>query len=431
LGNIAEMNEKQVLIISYYFPPMGLSGVQRTLKFVKYLPFYKWKPIVLTTSSANFYAFDETLSKELPEENYKVYRAGKSDSGFRRDNKYKIKKFPLYITQKIGRALTQTIFQPDSKRPWLKYALKKAEEIIKENNIDVIFATAPPFTDFLVAEKLSSKFGLPYIIDYRDVWIDNPFHFYATPFHKLYSIKLESKILTHAFKAIVTIRNTKELLLKRYRFLSHNDIEIIPHGFDPDDFDYTLTESKPKDKFIITHSGLFQDNRTPKYFLKAVDMFFKKRPEAKNKTELRFIGLMRKNHLKLIKNYGLSENVKLLGYLNHKETIKNILHSDVLWLMLMDNVRSPGKLYEYFAARKSILACVPDGSIKKLLEESEAAYITKPDDVNEIYNGLNTLYDLWKNDNLFFPKISFVEQFNRKILTGDLAKNLELAIDLK
>ncbi len=425
------MKEKQVLVISYYFPPMGLSGVQRTLKFVKYLPYYSWKPIVLTTSTANFYAFDDTLANELPEDQYKIYRTAKSDSGFRRDNKYKIKKFPSYFNQKIGRAVLQTIFQPDSKRLWLKYAIKKGEEIIKENNIDAIFATAPPFTDFLVAYELSKKFGIPFLVDYRDVWIDNPFHFFATPFHKLYSINLESKILTNAYKAIVTIRNTKELLLKRYRFLSHNDIEIITHGFDPDDFDYSISENKPKDKFIITYSGLFQDNRTPKYFLKAAEKFLKKRPDAKSVTELRFIGLMRKNHIKLIKKYGLTENVNLLGYLNHSETVKHLLLSDVLWFMLMDNVRSPGKLYEYFGARKSILACIPEGSIKKQLEESESAYITKPDDVDEIYNGLNTLYELWKNDNLFFPKISFIEQFNRKLLTGELAKNLELAIDIK
>jgi hypothetical protein len=179
------MNEKKVLVISYYFPPMGLSGVQRTLKFVKYLPLYGWRPVVLTTSSSEFYAFDDTLSEELPDNEYRIYRTESKSKDLKGESKYKLKKFPSYLIQKIGRAVLQTIYQPDSKKPWLKHALKLGEEIINENQIDVIFATAPPFTDFLVAKELSSKFNIPFIVDYRDVWIDNPFHFYATPFHKI------------------------------------------------------------------------------------------------------------------------------------------------------------------------------------------------------------------------------------------------------
>ncbi|MFH1050233.1 MAG: glycosyltransferase [bacterium] len=418
------MEERKVLVISYYFPPMGLSGVQRTLKFVKYLPDYNWHPVVLTSSPNSFYAYDETLIEDFRTDNLKVYRTG---SG--KVVKKKVKKFPSWIYQKIGRAILQTIYQPDSKKPWLKQAIRKGEEIIAENNIDVIFATAPPFTDFLVALALSDKYDIPFVIDYRDVWIDNPFHFFATPFHKIYCNNLERKILYRTDKAVVTTRYTKELLLKRHRFISHKDVEIIHQGFDTDDFDSDDLK-KDKGKFVITHSGVFQDNRTPKYFLKAVNEFFKKQPEAKKFTQLRFVGVMRKKHLRYIKRYKLSDHTICTGYLSHKESIKQLLESDVLWMMLNDNVRSPGKLYEYFAAKKPILACLPEGIMKKQVLDSEAGFLTQPKDVKAITKNLNELYKLWKQNSLPVPSDDYIKQFNRKTLTGDLARILELAIEI-
>lgn len=425
------MDESKVLVIAYYFPPMGLSGVQRTMKFVKYLPNYNWKPIVLTTASAKYYAFDDSLHLELPEEKFKIYRTEKNGTGFSRDTKYKIKKFPSYFYQKFGRALLQTIYQPDSKRPWMKQAIKKGEQIIKENNIDVIFATAPPYTDFLIGKKLSEKFNIPLIIDYRDIWIDNPFHFFATPFHKAYSIRLEKDILTQAENIVVTSRKTKEQLLKRYGFLSHTDINIISHGFDPQDFVGFENINPNPNKFTITHSGLFQDNRTPKYFLKAVSDFLTENKEAKSKFELRFIGIMRKPHLKLIKKFALEKNTVNLGYLQHNEVIKHLLESDVLWFMTKDDVRSPGKLYEYFGARKPILACIPDGVIKKTAEESKVAITTYPDDINSIKKAISKFYSQWQNNLLPIPSEEFVETYNRINLTAELAKLLELATEIK
>jgi glycosyltransferase involved in cell wall biosynthesis len=180
----------------------------------------------------------------------------------------------------------------------------------------------------------------------------------------------------------------------------------------------------------LTHSGLFQDNRTPKYFLKAVNEFFKKKPEAKKITELRFIGIMRKSHLKMIKKLGLEPNTVLTDYLSHKDVIRHLLESDVLWFMLKDTVRSPGKLYEYFGAKKTILACIPEGSLRKQIEESESALITSPTNVKDITAGINSLYELWKIGKLPYPKSSFLEQYDRRQLTGELAKILEMTIEV-
>lgn len=428
------MEERKVLVIAYYFPPLGLSGVQRVLKFVKYLPEFGWKPIVLTAAPKKYYAYDDTLLEDIDNEKIIVYRTGKLPDN---TSELKPRRFPSYFLQKAGRAWLQTIYQPDSKIRWKKEALRLADRIFKEHRIDVVLATAPPFTDFLIAREIYNKYHIPYLIDYRDEWIDNPFHFYATPFHKLYSIKLEREVMQSAQKAIVLTRSAKERLLLRHRFVSHNDVIIIPHGYDSDDFariincpsdsENFIDYCPNPEKFTITHSGLFQDNRTPRYFLQALSQFLSKNKEAREHIEARFIGLMRKNHLKFVKKYNLEDVVKITGYLNHSQTIAQLLSSDVFWLMLDDNVRTPGKLYEYFGAKKTMLICAPQGTVRQIALESKAAISSDPKDVDGIEKALTDIYRLWKSRTLPVPSDGFVSRFNRKTLTEELARELSLA----
>lgn len=420
------MFSKNVLIIAYYFPPMGLSGVQRTVKFVKYLPDFGWKPFVLTTGSSRYFAFDESLLNDFKDKPVEIFRTNTKKS---QKNDHKIQNFPNYTIQKIGRVLTQAIYQPDRFIKWKKSAIELGEKIIKENKIDAIFATAPPFTDFLVALELAEKYDIPFIMDYRDVWVDNPFHYYVTPLHKSYSIKLEENLLKKTSKAIVTNRFAKEIILRRYKFISHDDIAIIPHGYDPDDFKEIEFNHNPN-FFTITHSGLFQDDRNPKYFLKAVSQFLKNNPSAIDKLRLRFIGLMRKSHQKLLKKYNLQKITTLTGNLSHRESIKNLLESDLLWLVVNDIYRSPGKLFEYFGAEKPILICAPEGIMRKTALESKAAIGVDPKDIKEIEQALSTFYNLWSKNTLPKPSPEFVKLFNRKKLTQDLAKELTLISEL-
>ncbi len=326
--------------------------------------------------------------------------------------------------------MLQTIYQPDSKIRWKKPALELADQIIEEHKIDTIFATAPPFTDFLIALELSKKHNLPFVVDYRDVWLDNPFHFYATPFHKLYSIKLETQILTYAKKAIVTNRHSKELLLKRYGFLNHDDVVIIPHGYDKDDFAPHKNLKPDRNKFTITHSGLFQDNRTPKYFFKALAEFIKEKPAAVSRINAKFLGLMRPAHEKLIKKYKLIDNIETYGYLSHSDAVAALMTSDVLWLMLNDTVRSPGKLYEYIGAEKPILACLPEGAMKKIALDTRAAIATSPKDVKSIKDAIARFYELWQKDLLPSPDRDYAESFDRRKLTELLSRELSNSMDI-
>lgn len=417
-----KLTDKNVLVIAYYFPPMGLSGVQRTLKFVKYLPEYGWKPVVLTCSPRNYYAYDDDLLNDLKLEETIIYRTPTKQT------KQKTQKFYTSMVQKVGRFALQTIYQPDSKVIWRKPAIELGRKILKENKIDVIFATAPPWTDFMIAQQLSKEFDIPYVIDYRDVWTDNCFQYFPTPFHKVYAVNLEHDVLSHASGIIVTSRHTKELLIKRYDFLGHKDISIIPHGYDAEDFE-GLDNIKPNpSKFTITHSGLFQDNRTPKYFFQAMQIFLRNNPEAADILEAKFIGLMRKNHLKFIKEFSLERNVKLLGYMSHKNAVEELVSSDVLWLMQKDDVRTPGKLYEYIGARKPLLVSLPDGVMKQTALATKACIATNPDDVPGIVAALEKYYSLWRRKSLPEMNYDFVKGYERYRLTAMLAREMAMSM---
>jgi glycosyltransferase involved in cell wall biosynthesis len=416
---------KQVLVISYYFPPMGLSGVQRTLKFVKYLPYFGWDPVVVTTNSAAYYAYDDTLLDDLHNE-IKIYRTDEDVAKYLKSNPdEKNLKYPSKFRQKINRIVSQAIFQPDSRILWKKHAIKACEKAIEENNIQAIFATAPPFTDFLVAKEISDKYDIPYMIDYRDLWIDNAFYVYVTPFHKNYSSKLEAQVLNNSSKIIVITRHMKEMLIQRYSHISHDDIKIIPHGFDPEDFDGLDNYKRNNDKFTITHSGLFPDDLTPQYFLEAVAEFIKQN-NAENKISLKFIGIMRDEHIELIEKYNLTENTELYGYISHREAIQKLIESDILWFMITNNIATPSRMFEYIGSRKPFIACVPEGNIRDIAENSEVARTCDPKDVNSIYNSIQYFYNLWKNNNLLETSYDFVEQYDRKKLTELLALELEL-----
>lgn len=418
---------RNVLVIAYYFPPMGLSGVQRTSKFVKYLPEYGWKPHVLTCDSQAYYAFDETLEAEIASERIAVYRTPPDISRFAKPKDGKTMKYPSKFASKLKKMAIQTVCQPDSRISWKKAALALGSEIIENNDIHAIYATAPPFTDFLVAQELSDKYGISFIVDYRDLWVDNAYYFYASPFHKSYAMDLERQTLNRAKRAIVINRFMKEKLIQRYKFLSHDDVTIIPHGFDEADFEPHKRVKPDSNKFTITHSGLFPDDLTPKYFLKGLSLFLSKNPQVREKFLARFVGLLRKSDLKLIKKYKLTDVVTTDGYLPHDETVKALMESDALWMMIPNIIATPSRLYEYLGSRKPMLVCAPEGNIRQTAMESNAAFTTNPKDVKAIAEALENMFNLWKSGALPRAKEEYVEQFDRYKLTGLLARELALS----
>jgi glycosyltransferase involved in cell wall biosynthesis len=431
----ASTGENTVLVIAYYFPPMGLSGVQRTLKFVKYLPQFGWKPIVLTTpSDTPYYAFDESLLEELQDEidsgKIIIYRTDADPSLKRAKRTGKILKLPRQWWQRMRSKVIQVFRQPDSRIGWKEIALTKAEEIFAEHKIDAIFSTAPPYTDFLISRDLKDKFNVPYLMDYRDAWVDNPvLNFYLTPFHRKKARKIEYEALRASDAITVANRKMKEVLLSNYLFLDWNDVFILHHGYDPEDIEKAKLLAanlvKP-DTFTITYSGAFYVGRSPKAILQAVKEAIAEVPELGGCLDLNFIGILQKEYKKLVKKYKLEKNVTEEGYLPHTESVAHLLASDVLWMTMSDDLSAPGKLYEYFGTRKPILGLVPAKShAEKLLTEYGNAKIIQPDDVSAIKKALLEYYALWKEWKLpIAADEEFLKRFDRQYLSKELALQL-------
>ncbi|NWG29421.1 MAG: glycosyl transferase family 1 [Ignavibacteriaceae bacterium] len=414
----------KVLVIAYYFPPMGLSGVQRTLKFVKYLKRYEWEPTVITTENVAYFAHDESLQKELDETSVRVIRVAGSEPNSLLSKQGTIK-LPSEFIRKTFNRLSQTFFIPDNKISWAKKAFQKATEILSNEHFDCVFISGPPFSQFDVFSDIKKSKNISLILDYRDLWVDNQFSFYLSPFHKIIHKRKEYKSLKAADRVIVTNRRIKEKLINDYKFLTFDEVFIISHGFDPEDFTNVELIQKPNDKMLITYAGLFYEYITPKYFLHAFKKLLIENPSVAENIRLSFVGLVGKENQRLIRELKLEAYISEYGYVNHSGTIQKLLMSDILWIMVgkgkSAETISSGKLYEYFGTRKPIIACLPDGALKTAASEYKASFITEPDNIEQIKNTIMHVYQLYKSGNLPTPDEKYVEGFRRDLLTEQLA----------
>ncbi len=412
------------LILAYYYPPMGLSGVQRTLKFTKYMPKFNWQPTVITTGKTAYYAHDFELLKEAEKAGVIIKRTESFDPNSLL-KKMGTVKMPNEKLRKLMSNASKTLFIPDNKKFWSNKAYRFASSILKSQQFDVLFVSIPPFSSFTAAAKLKKRFQIPLIVDYRDSWHGNQFAFNPTPYHSYKHKRLEDSALRAADKIIVVNRMIKENLLKTFQFLTFDDVVIIPHGFDAEDFENVAPIKEHTNKMKVLYSGIFYENVTPKFLLRAFKILTKERPDIAANIELQFVGHLRKENIKFIKRLGLEGFVKNFGYLNHKETVRKIVSADVLWVMLgkknMRNV-SAGKFFEYIGSRKPILATVPEGATKSAAEKYGASYLAKPEDINSIKKTIIKLHDDFIANKLPKPDEDFIQQHNRENLTQQLTK---------
>lgn len=421
----------KVLVVAFYFPPMGLSKLQRALKFVKYMKEFNWEPTVLTTGEVKYFAYDEYLLKEINQSNIKIVRVGDKEykAGF---SIIRIKKLRRELFRKILNRLGQTFFIPDIKISWAKKAYAKAEELLKENEFDAVFVTGPPFSIMHVFSQLKKKYNIPLIVDYRDQWYRGYFSFYPTPIHRLLHKKWEYNALRAADRIIVSNRKIKENILNTYQFLTFNDVVIITNSFDIENINQAKILPKTSRRMILTFSGIFMIYNTPKYFLKAFKEISVEQPEVAKNIELHFLGFLRNENHRKVKKLNLQEFVYDHGFVNHQESFSRILNSDVLWVVISKkkNIDAilPGKIYEYFASKKPIIGCVPDGATKIVLQEYPASYICKPNDVAEIKATILKVYEHYKENK--FPKVEdeFLENFRSDILTEKLTKEFQFLV---
>ncbi len=422
------METRSVLVFAYYFPPMGLSGVQRVTKFMKYLPEHGWHPHIITTGPTAYYAHDPSLLDDIEGRDITVHRTSGTDPNSVASDQGTVK-MPREWVRKLYRKVSDTFFIPDNKKGWAKQALELARELVTQHEFDAIFVSGPPFSAMMAAATLSEETGIPLVVDYRDLWYGNQFHFYPTPWHAHKHKELEHDVLTHASRVTVTNRRMKEFLLANYRHLNHEEVMIIPHGFDPEDIPTEHITPRRDGTFRLTYTGIFYDVVTPVPFFKAVRKALQTRPDLS--LELHFAGILRDEYKKVAKKMGLEAMIVDHGYCAHAESVRLLLESDALWMMVgatrnADTISS-AKLYEYFGTRKPLLVSVPNGALRKDAERYGAAWITDPADIDAIAQCIIEMADAHRRGALPRPTDDIVQQYDRRALAATLARQLALS----
>ncbi|WP_228350327.1 glycosyltransferase [Rhodocaloribacter litoris] len=413
-----------MLVVAYYFPPMGLSGVQRVAKFVKYLPEHGWRPTVLTAAPGGYFAYDASLLADVEAAGTEVVRTASWDPT-RLFGRGRTVALPAERARRWWAGLSQFAFIPDNKVGWWPHAGRAGRRLLRAGTFDAIFSSAPPYTAHLVAVHLARWSGLPLITDFRDDWVGNPRHVYPTPLHRALHRRLEHRVLRasrHATTINTYIRDA--LLARNTRPGFTPSVTVLPQGFDPADFDVPPV---PRDgtRMRLVYSGIFYDAQTPDAFLQALALLLARRPGVRPHVEAVFVGLVPGASRALATALGLDDLVHYTGYLPHREAVRHLRAADVLWMTVGRRPGAEGistsKLYEYFGAQKPILALVPEGAVREALAPYGAAVVTGPDDVEAVADALEGLYERWRAGSLPAPDRAYVRRFDRRRLAGELA----------
>lgn len=397
---------------------MGGSGVQRPLKFVKYLREFGWNPIVLCPEPGAYHTFDDSLKKELDQLGIEVHRVSGGTPLHAAGNK-KIR-LPQVI-ETLLRKISTFFWLPDNKKGWIKPGLEKAKELIREKNIELVFSTAAPYSNLIMAAELKKSTGIKVVMDLRDEWLESHLIKYPSRWHKRKMAAIEKNTLEHS--DVITVINGayKDSFSERF---PDKEIRVIEQGFDPEDFEGVSVKSQ-NEKFRFLYSGLFYGERTPDLFLRAVSEILNEKPELRDQIEWWFQGGLSEPVKDQINKLRLTDVVNDLGYLEHNEAVKNLNTADVLWLMVghlnqADKV-TVGKMFEYFGTGKPILALAPEGETLKLLKQYGAFYRAHPGSLSEIKQVLKGVIDDHISNRLPKPDQNFISRYNRKNITRELA----------
>ncbi|WP_026706003.1 glycosyltransferase family 4 protein [Flavobacterium soli] len=420
---------KKVLIIAYYWPPAGGPGVQRWLKFVKYLPDFGIQPVVYVPENPTYPIIDEGLMDEVSDKaiiiKKKIVEPYGFASVFSKKNTKKIssgiipnQKKQSFI-QKVLLWVRGNLFIPDARVLWVKPSVQFLEKYITENNIETIITTGPPHSLHLIGLELKQKLNVNWITDFRDPWTTIGYHKAlklsdsASKKHK----DLESQVLNSADVVLVTSETTKT----EFQALTTKPIEVITNGFDVEKVEKQLLD----EKFTIAHIGSFLSERNPRILWKCLKELIKENPSFKADFQLKLIGAVSQEVLDTISEFRLNDYVNNLGYVSHKEAVAHQRKSQVLLLIEIDSEDTksiiPGKLFEYMVSERPILAIGPEGSdFAKIIKETNTGIFHQYDEIEKLKATILAYYSEFKEGKLKANAIG-LQQYSRKKLTEKLA----------
>ena len=355
---------KRVLVIAYYWPPSGGSGVQRWVKFVKYLPAEGWEPVVFAPLNADYPSLDPSFEAEVPAsvevlrgriwEPYAAYRkllGGKNASM----QVTEISSGKKTWKQKLSLWIRANLFVPDPRVGWVKPSVKTLKAYLAEHPVDVIVTTGPPHSVHLIGQRLHKDLGTPWIPDFRDPW-SRMYYLRYLPMTGRTWRKLRSQEQA-VLDECSTVLACTPLVQEDFRAQTKTPVACITNGFDEEDFLGPAPEGDGL--FNITHTGLFAADGNPLALWKELEKLAKTEPGFRQELRIRLVGKVDREVLDAIAAAGLSENVVLLGPLNHADAVREQRSATILLLPLRNDAQYapilPGKLFEYLAARRPVL----------------------------------------------------------------------------
>jgi len=438
----AGKDARKVLMVLYYFPPLGGGGTQRPLKFARYLPDYGWQPNILTVRNGHYIVQDESLQKEISPA-LCITRTPAILPGrfFRKSINHRVTG-ELNNHKKTGKlfhstlawakkAFYTTFFLPDEYIGWLPFAVAAGKQACKQAGIEVIFSSGPPNTTHLIAQQLKRRTGLPWVADLRDLWDQYPDSY--NPFHLRWRRKLEDylerKTLRDADALLVVSEQMQNDVLAKIPEIDPERVTIITNGFDSADF-ASLTPENDPDFFTVVHAGSLFPWRSLRPFLQAVGEFFKRCSAARNKFRLKLLGIIPEHERKAIVLAGLQENVIIHDYLPYRQALAHIVGADVALLLLGECGHAANmltsKLFDYMGARRPILAIGPQGDAHQLLRKEKLGSAFLEDQTSQIAYELQCHFKAWQQGKTTVLNSRY-RRFDRRILTEKLSQVLENA----
>ena len=376
---------KRLLLIAYFYPPLGGPGVQRPAKLVKYLEQFNVSTDVITVKDIVFHSTDNKLLKE--DKAHKIIRTSSFDpmSILKKISNPKTGKAVYFKTPEKYKKIIRNIFPIDDKIGWLPFVLRAGKKLFKKNRYDAVMATIGPYTSGIAAYKLAKKNKLPLIIDYRDHWTLNPYITFFSKFHEIHSRGWENKILHFALVIIVVSKTMKEDIIREFGEVLRNKIKVIYNGWDANDFsNFVIMKNE---KLLIKYIGNFYGYRTTKYFIEALELL-RSRNQLSDNFLIEFTGNYYAETVDHIANSKVAHIIKVNSQIEHKEAIKSLMDCDALLLFIASHKGNgvlTGKLFEYLRSRKEILAMVPpEGEAAEILKQNKHELICKMEDIEMI-----------------------------------------------
>ena len=414
--------------------------MQRTLKFAKYLPLFQWKPFIIKADLTPAEEKDGFLLNELSDEVviynafYPRFTKSAKDDQVSKNVGGKVS----WLRKHIAQCLRAIACIPDDRIFWLPFALKRALKAIREKSIDVIYTTSNPYTNHLIGYMLKIITKKPWVADFRDPWTENIYHsarYYRSPFsplRKRIDIFLEKRIVRNADRIIGTTEEIVDSFVGRYGGARDVKYAVITNGYDADDFLLQQPGEKDAQKpFVICYCGSFR-RVSPVNFLNALRKVIDEHPEIENDVRVSFVGHVPAEMISHIRRLRLERQVDLIGYKTHKDALKYLLNSDLLLLILTSDAREklilPGKIFEYLAANKPILALLPEGPASEMISKYQAGKVVHPESIDEIKAAIYQYYQAHKNGGIPGPNSQNIDSFERKELTKHLADIFESAL---